>query len=163
VSPAHPALAYQATFENHRRWLTWDLLCGHVDRGHALWNYLRANGGSARQLDWLRRNACPPDVVGINHYVTSNRILDERVDRFPDHYRGGNGRHIYADVDAVRVLPESATAWGELIDQAWQRYRLPIAITEVHIGCTREEQMRWLYQAWGAALDARNRAATSLQ
>ena len=27
---------YQADFENERRWLSWDLLCGRVDRRHPL-------------------------------------------------------------------------------------------------------------------------------
>jgi dTDP-4-dehydrorhamnose reductase len=28
------------------------------------------------------------------------------------------------------------------------RYGLPIAVTEAHLGCTREEQMRWLKEVW---------------
>jgi dTDP-4-dehydrorhamnose reductase len=35
-----PRLAYQADFENERRWLTLDLLCGRVDRTHPLWSHL---------------------------------------------------------------------------------------------------------------------------
>jgi dTDP-4-dehydrorhamnose reductase len=35
--------------------------------------------------------------------------------------------------------------------EAWERYHLPIAITEVHLDCTREEQMRWVQYAWDAA------------
>jgi dTDP-4-dehydrorhamnose reductase len=35
--------------------------------------------------------------------------------------------------------------------EAWQRYGLPVAITEAHLGCTREEQMRWLCEAWDGA------------
>src|SRR4051794_13779899 len=31
-----PALAYQADFENERRWVTFDLLCGRVGRGHPM-------------------------------------------------------------------------------------------------------------------------------
>jgi hypothetical protein len=39
---ATPALAYQAAFEDERRWLSFDLLCGRVDddhplRGHLTW------------------------------------------------------------------------------------------------------------------------------
>jgi dTDP-4-dehydrorhamnose reductase len=30
----------------------------------------------------------------------------------------------------------------DLLHEAWQRYGLPIAVTEAHMGCTREEQMR---------------------
>ena len=34
------------------------------------------------------------------------------------------------------------------ITEAWQRYRTPIAVTEVHNGSTREEQLRWAAQVW---------------
>ena len=39
-----PELAHQAEFYNERRWLAWDLLCGTVDRGHPLWDYLLDTG-----------------------------------------------------------------------------------------------------------------------
>ena len=39
-----PTLIYQAEFENERRWLTFDLLCGRVVRGHTMWDYLRWAG-----------------------------------------------------------------------------------------------------------------------
>ena len=38
-----------------------------------------------------------------------------------------------------------------LLRETWDRYRTPIAITECHIGCTREEQMRWLGEVWSVA------------
>ena len=38
-------LAYQAKFENERRWLTYDLLCGRVRRGHPLWKFLINDAG----------------------------------------------------------------------------------------------------------------------
>ncbi len=34
-----------------------------------------------------------PDIIGINHYLTSERYLDERLKRYPEHHWGGNGRH----------------------------------------------------------------------
>src|SRR5690606_9590450 len=37
-----PSLLYQAEFENERRFLSHDLLCGRVRRGHPLHDYLRA-------------------------------------------------------------------------------------------------------------------------
>ena len=33
----------------------------------------------------------------------------------------------------------------------WERYRAPIAVTEVHHGCTHDEQLRWLIEVWDAA------------
>jgi len=71
-----PAVAYQADFENTRRWLTWDLLCGRVRRGHPMWDYLRWTGIQEKSLNWFLDNTCPPDIIGINYYVTSERFLD---------------------------------------------------------------------------------------
>ena len=34
-----PTLTYQAEFENERRWLTFDLLCGRVTAGSPMWDY----------------------------------------------------------------------------------------------------------------------------
>jgi dTDP-4-dehydrorhamnose reductase len=150
-----PALAYQAEFENERRWLTYDLLAGRVVAGHPMWDYLCWVGIAEAELQWFADNPCPPDVIGINHYVTSERFLDERRWRYPKSLHGGNGRHEYADVEAVRVCAAGGAGPRALIEETWQRYGLPIAITEAHLGCTREEQLRWLKTIWEAAQDAR--------
>jgi dTDP-4-dehydrorhamnose reductase len=55
-----PHMAYQAKFDNERRWLAWDLLCGRVDTAHLLHGYLLAAGASADDLAWLRDHSCPP-------------------------------------------------------------------------------------------------------
>lgn len=151
---APPRLRYQAEFENERRWLSWDLLCGRVDRRHALWHYLLQSGIAASDILWFRDNPCPPDILGVNHYVTSERYLDDRLDRYPAHQHGGNGRHHYVDVEAVRVLPEGPVGPRQLLLQTWDRYRLPLAVTEVHLHCTREEQLRWFRDIWSAAIAA---------
>jgi dTDP-4-dehydrorhamnose reductase len=145
------ALAYQAEFENERRWLSYDLLAGRVTRDHAMWSYLRSVGVSEAELDWFTENNCPPDIIGINHYLTSERFLDERVGRYPACTHGGNGRHAYADVEAVRVCAEGTAGPRALMKEAWERYGSPLAITEAHLGCTREEQLRWLKEVWDGA------------
>jgi dTDP-4-dehydrorhamnose reductase len=146
-----PTLAYQAEFENERRWITWDVLCGRVTREHPLWDYLLWVGVNEHELAWFQDHPCPPDVVGLNYYVTSERYLDERLDRYPVATHGGNGRRRYADVEAVRVLKEGIAGVGTLIREASNRFGLPIAVTEAHLGCTREEQVRWLAELWSAA------------
>ncbi|RZA24272.1 MAG: NAD-dependent epimerase/dehydratase family protein [Proteobacteria bacterium] len=145
-------LAYQAEFENHRRWLSFDLLAGRVDSDHALYAFCLKNGLTADELSDFVHSPCVPDMIGINHYVTSNRFLDERLERYPKHVHGGNGRHYYADIEAVRVGAEIVSSPKELLREAWERYRIPLAVTEVHLGCTREEQLRWLKEVWDAAL-----------
>jgi dTDP-4-dehydrorhamnose reductase len=151
-----PTLTYQAEFENERRWLTFDLLCGRVLKGTTMWDYLRWLGIEAGELDWFAENPTAPDFLGINHYITSERFLDERVNRYPVSFHGGNGQHEYADVEAVRVCAEGVAGPKVLLREAWERYHLPLAITEVHLGCTREEQLRWLNEVWHASVELRS-------
>ena len=149
-----PAVAAQAAFENHRRWLSLDLVTGRVGAQHPLWKYLCEAGADERDLDWLREHPTPPAILGLNYYVTSDRFLDDRLDRWPTSSWGGNGRQQYADVDAVRVPRIGLRGHASVLLDAWRRYGLPLAITEAHLGCTREEQMRWLLDAWQGAHDA---------
>jgi dTDP-4-dehydrorhamnose reductase len=149
----------QVAFENHRRWLTWDLLCGRVDAQHPLYKFLTKYGASPAELDWLCAHPTPPQVIGLNYYVTSDRFLDDRLDRYPAETHGGNGRIAYADVEAVRVRREGLTGHATHLLDAWHRYQLPVALTEVHLACTREEQARWLVEAWHAASTARDQGA----
>lgn len=144
------AVREQAAFENARRWMSWDLLCGRVVPGHDLWHRLCRYGLEDR-LRAIADDPCPPDVVGVNHYLTSERFLDHRIQRYPSCVRGGNGRQHYADTEAVRVLSPPPPGLAGVLREAWDRYRIPVAVTEVHNGCTREEQMRWTRDAWDAA------------
>ena len=150
-----PALDYQAAFENERRWLTFDLLMGRVVPTHAMHAYARWCGISDAEIADAMGDGCPPSIIGVNHYVTSERFIDERLERYPPHTHGGNHRHRYADVEAVRVLEDGAAGPRVLLLEAWERYGLPIAVTEAHLGCTREQQLRWLAEVWDAARDAR--------
>jgi dTDP-4-dehydrorhamnose reductase len=149
-------LAYQADFENERRWLTYDLLSGKLGPSTPMWKYLRWLGIPAKDLSWFLANPMPPDIVGINHYITSERFLDERIARYPHESHGGNGRHRYADVEAVRVCAEGVSGPRAIMREAWERYGLAIAITEAHLSCTREEQLRWFKEIWDAAQELRS-------
>ncbi len=140
-------LQYQADFDNERRWLGYDLLCGFVTDKHPLRRYLTDSGITSDELNFFIENACPPDILGLDYYLTSERYLDHEVGNYPAFLVGGNDRQLYVDVEAVRAPIEMAGA-EKLLLQAWERYHIPLAVTEVHLGCTREEQMRWFYQAW---------------
>jgi dTDP-4-dehydrorhamnose reductase len=152
-------LAYQAQFENDRRWITWDLLSGMVERSDPMWSYLRWAGIAESDLEIFRREPCPPDILGVNHYVTSERFLDENIAAHPPETWGGNGRHRYADVAAVRSDATDIAGAKNLLLEIWQRYGRTIAVTEAHLGCTVDEQLRWFMEIWQAALDARAQGA----
>ncbi len=152
-------LAYQAEFENERRWLSLDLLCGRVDTNHPMWSYLHWIGVQEDELKPFLDEPCPPDIIGINHYVTSERFLDERLQQYPRRTHGGNHQHLYADVSAVRACANrTAGAYG-VLKETWDRYKIPAAITECHLGCTREEQLRWLMEVWRGAKQLREEGA----
>jgi dTDP-4-dehydrorhamnose reductase len=139
-----PKLAYQAEFENKRKWIGLDLLCGKVDTDHYLYQHLIEQGLTASELSYFIENPCPPDILGFNHYITSERYLDEQISVYPKHTHGNNGKHVYADVEAVRSAGAVLDGPIKLLNEAWQRYHIPIAVTEAHLHCGREDQLRWL-------------------
>jgi dTDP-4-dehydrorhamnose reductase len=150
---AAPSLQYQAEHENLRRWLSFDLLCGRVGPYHPSWPMLRKAGVPEAQLMFLHENDRPPDVLGINHYLTSDRYLDPDVEAYPPEFTGGNGHEPYADVEAVRIAPSPGPLGPEArLREAWERYRLPLAVTEAHHGAPELiECVRWLREVWQAA------------
>ncbi len=152
-----PTLRYQADFDNARRWLTWDLLGGHFDPCHEMWEFFSRAKISDRELLWFQENPCPPDILGINHYVTSDRYLDDNVYLYPGVEYGGNGRHRYVDIEAVRILESTDLGLERRIAEVWNRYRKPISITESHLGCTEPlQQLLWFHDAWQAAQSQSN-------
>ena len=143
-----PLLVYQAEMENHRRWLSYDLLCGRVDRDHYMWPYLVRAGITEEELLYFADNPCVPHVAGFNYYITSERYLDEHLSLYPESYHGGNGRHHYADIETVKVPLREESGPAVLLREAWTHLQLPMAITECHLHSTREDQMRWFHTMW---------------
>ena len=144
-------LAYQAAHENKRRWLSLDLLTGRVKPGHPFHRWLLNSGVPRDTLDTLASGSGKPDVIGVNHYLTSERFLDHRIERYPAVEPGSNGVDIYADLEAVRIASLGGeVGTGRRLRETWQRYGLPLVVSEVHHGCSREEQVRWLRDVWHA-------------
>jgi dTDP-4-dehydrorhamnose reductase len=149
-----PEVAAAVEHGNHRRWLTFDLLTGRVDRGHPLWAYLRSVPDVQRGLDILAAEPASPDVLGLNYYITSDRFLDHRLERYPADARGGDGALAYADVELVRVASPELSGFSGAIREAWARYGRPIALTEVQLAADPPDQVAWWVEAWRAAEDA---------
>ncbi len=140
----------------HRRWLGVDLLCGFVDRYHPLFGFLLEHGLTEREIFWFAEDPCPPDVIGLNYYVTSDRYLDDRTWMYPAWLVGGDsGGEPLADIEAVRVRAEGIAGAGTILREAWERYRIPVAITEAHLGGPPDEQVRWLACLWNEAKAAK--------
>ena len=161
---ARPALAGQAGYENDRRWLSLDLLCGTLGARHPWRGHLEAHGVPARHLDELATGEAAPDVVGVNHYATSDRFLDDRLDLYAPVMHRGNGQQAYVDTEAIRAgLADGATGWTARLREVWVRYGRPMAVTEVHLGCDDPaETVLWLMEAWQAAQTVRAEGAQCL-
>ena len=145
----------QAAFDNVRRWMGWDLLTGRVTPRHPFWERLRGHGFADR-LHAIADDPCPPDIIGVNHYLTSDRFLDHRLRAYPQDLVGGSERQRFVDTEAVRVLDPPPPGLAGVLREAWDRYGIPLAITEAHNGSTREEQMRWTFEAWRTAEQLRD-------
>jgi dTDP-4-dehydrorhamnose reductase len=143
-----PVLQYQADFENERRWVSYELLCGRLTPDKVMYQRMVTVGITEDELQYFLENNCKPHVAGFNYYITSERYLDDVKATYPEQYHGGNGKDAYADIEIVKVATN--VEWGphHLIRDAWERLGLPMAITECHLHSTREEQMRWFNEMW---------------
>ncbi len=146
-----PKLDYQKNFQNERRWLGYDFLCGKINAEQKIYSWLKNNGFTDQQMYWLHENTCSPDILGVNHYILSNRFLDHRLNLHPEWSHGGNGIDCYADVGAIDTDDVETPAPGSILQEVWDRYQLPVAVTETHLNGPRETQMRWLKQVWTEA------------
>jgi len=148
-----PFMKYQSVFENHRRWLTFDILGGLLRPGHALWDYFKRYAPTEKDLYFFIENPCVPDMLGLDYYPTSERYLDENLSKYPHEKHGHNHRHRYADVEAIRVRHENSSGIKMLLRETWERYAIPMAITEVHINCDYDNQIRWFGELRNACLE----------
>jgi dTDP-4-dehydrorhamnose reductase len=149
-----PDLAHLVDHYNHRRWLTYDLLTGRVDRHHPLWETLVNVPGIAEGLEVLADDPEPPDILGVDHYATSDRFLDHRVDRYPPDVPLGQSQASFVDVELVRVAGFEVDGFWSSLRQTWERYGLPLALTEVHLGGAPEDEVLWWAEAWRDATSA---------
>ena len=154
---ASAPLQHQADYENARRWLSLDLLCGRVTGDHTWYRAFIDAGIEERALLEMVDEPTQPNIIGVNYYLSSDRYLDHRLCLYPKASHGGNGYQAYADVEAARVnVPGNTSRLETRLGEVWERYGLPLAVTEAHNGCTREEQIRWLVECYSRIETARS-------
>jgi len=149
-----PALKRQADYENERRWLSFDLLCGRIDPSHSWYKAFLEAGFTEEQMAFFVDEPCAPDIIGINHYVTSERFLDQRKRDYPPEFRVDGVP--YVDVHATRAyLADGLTGPEARLREVWERYKLPMIVSEAHLGGSHDDQLRWLNLVWQSALKLR--------
>ena len=145
-----PRLAYQAEYENQRRWLSLDLLDG--PGGHA---HIPGTRTSLATASRRRNSRCFSEVR--QHRTSSasttmpraSATWTRRCSSTPPASTAAISRSAMRMSRRCAIdLPENETGARARLMEVWDRYRLPIAVTEVHHGSTREEQLRWLAEVW---------------
>ncbi|RFA10267.1 hypothetical protein B7R54_14410 [Subtercola boreus] len=110
-----------------RRFLSLDLTMGRIDANHPLHNYLGTHGVTDADLDWFRRNAVFPDVIGVNYYPGFTTV----------EYVG----------NTIIPIEAGTTGLRELLALYYDRYQLPLALTETSRGGPVESRLTWLTES----------------
>jgi beta-glucosidase/6-phospho-beta-glucosidase/beta-galactosidase len=118
-----------ATEDQHRGYLSYDLLTGRVRPDHPLFPWLLRNGATPDELAAIARQAIPLDVVGMNFYPqwSSKEV-----------YVDARGRVAYRNVD------KSGAGFAALIRDFYARYQAPILITETSAKGSEAVRAAWL-------------------
>lgn len=121
-------LQVEAQRRNLRRFVVMDLLTGRVDAHHPLYSWLIGYGMSELDLEWFRTHPQAPDVLGMDYYPHSDWQLDMVA---------GSVRQRWADSPAgIRAIA------GEY----WQRYGIPLMLSETSIDGQPINREIWLEQ-----------------
>lgn len=118
-----------ATEDQHRGYLSYDLLTGQVRAGHPLFPWLLRHGATPGELAAIAQQAIRLDVIGMNFYPqwsTKEVYLDAR------------GRVAY------RVTERDGAGFAGLIRDFYDRYQAPILITETSAKDSETDRAAWL-------------------
>jgi dTDP-4-dehydrorhamnose reductase len=138
-------------FYNTRRWLTFDLLTGKVDPHHPMWEHLTVAPGLETALEDLADDPEYPDLLGVDHYITSDRFLDHRTAAYPAEIERSRTNERFVDVEVARIPGFEVDGFWRSLRQTWDRYGLPMALTEVHLGGDPDDEVAWWLEAWEQA------------
>jgi beta-glucosidase/6-phospho-beta-glucosidase/beta-galactosidase len=108
-----------------------DLLMGRVGEDHALYPWLIAKGASVEELAWFQRSPVEPDILGLNFYPMFSNLTVVRS--------GSRTR--------VRQKRGAASLLRDAIEPHWERYRLPIMITETADRGSVRRREAWLAES----------------
>lgn len=119
---------------DHRQqmvFLPLDLLMGRVSEDYPLYRWLIAKGASATDLHWHQMSPVEPDIVGLNFYpMFSNMTV----------VRSGAGVRVQQKRGAAGLVRDATIPH-------WERYRLPIMITETADRGSVRRREKWLIES----------------
>ena len=137
---ARKDLAILAREEQHRGYLCFDLITGRIADEHLLFSWLIRNGVSPDDLEELVENAIELDVLGMNFYPQwSTKLL----------YIDKRGKLAFQETE-----PEGH-GFKDMIRDYYERYKVPIMITETSAVGSDEIRERWLESSVSMIKDLR--------
>ncbi len=128
--------------EQHRGYLSYDLLTGLVTPDHLLFPWLVRNGASPNDLESLVSRRITLDVLGLNFYPqwsTQQIFIDHR------------GRL------AFRATEQDGSGFATMIHDYYDRYKAPVIVTETSAFGSDELRSAWLDASLAAIRDLRGR------
>lgn len=129
-----PELQTQIEIRNRRQYLCFDLTTGRVDDRHLLYRYLLEHGISEYELENLRNQAVRYDIFGANFYPWSYSRVYLRD--------SGLMNRLTHNVNGSRI--------AEVLADTYQRYEMPIMVTETSALRDIDGRARWMDQTIGA-------------
>jgi len=118
-----------AVEDQRRGFLAYDLLTGRLTPEHPLFTWLLRNGARPDELAGLAESAIPLDALGLNFYPqwSTQQVSVDRKGRI-----------------AYQAVEQDGAGFTDLIKDYWERYRVPILITETSARGPVEVRERWL-------------------
>ena len=111
---------------NDRRHVVLDLITGRVDAEHRLYLWLIKNGLSVMDLNWFLRNPIEIDLLGLDYYTHSEMELYPCGEQFRQR------------------VPAQLAGLKKTARDYWERYRVPLMITETSCCGPDSRRREWL-------------------
>jgi beta-glucosidase/6-phospho-beta-glucosidase/beta-galactosidase len=136
-----PSLAEEVARRQEIVFLALDLISGRIVPGHSLHGWLQKWGMDPARLEWFQQRKIDLQLIGINLYPLFSRKVLKKSSR------------------GLRISMPYASA--EIIDRLaelyWQRYRVPIFISETASEGSVRRRMEWLDSSVAATGRVRSR------
>ena len=138
---ARKDLEVLAREEKNRGHICYDLISGRIREDHQLFSWLVRNGASPDAIDEISQQAIKLDVLGMNFYPQwSTKLL----------YIDKRGKLAFSETE------QDGGGFKELITDHYERYNVPIVITETSAIGSDEVRERWLDSSVGMIKDLRS-------
>lgn len=136
---------------NLRRFVVTDLMSGRIGPRHPLTGWLSKRGLTEADMDWFARRAVLPDILGLDYYPQAEVRLFMRpgpdgidVAGQEDPLQAGAIDKLF-DADHRSRVPEVwPTGLYQIAREYYDRYRIPLMITETNWAGPVEHRLRWL-------------------